>query len=73
MLIIKSLYLSDEKNLNIVSRLTDMSVDEIKTIVGIFNKNSSRRGLVRGEYVECVDGRMIIRHHFTKKILWSNY
>lgn len=72
MLIVKTLYLSDSKNLNTVSNLIDISVDEIKTIVGIFNKNSSRAGLVRGEFVEYHDGKMILRHHFTKKVLWTN-
>lgn len=72
MIIIKSLYLSNPKNIQIVSRLTDISEDELVEMVGIFNKNSHRAGQVRGEFIELVDGSYAIRHHFTKKILWRS-
>ena len=68
----QSFYLSDSNNIPKACELTGMAVDEIKHIVGRFNKSSHRSGLMRGELVVFVDGSIIIRHHFNKKKLWSN-
>ncbi len=51
---------------------TELSEDEIESIVGRFTKASSRHGQLRGELVKYVDGSVVIRHHFTKKVLWRN-
>lgn len=52
--------------------ITELSEDEIESIVGRFTKTSSRYGQLRGELVKYFDGKVIIRHHFTKKVLWTN-
>jgi hypothetical protein len=66
-----TLYLSDVNNLSKVMRLTDLSLDEIELIVGRFNNNSHRAGLLRGELVITFDKQVSLRHHFTKKIIWN--
>lgn len=66
----KTFYLSDTSNLKLAEQLTDLSLDEIEYIVGRFAKHSSRAGNLRGEVVLYVNGKIIIRHHFTKKLLW---
>jgi len=63
-------YLSDPNMVNHALFLTDLSIDEIEAIVGRFSKRSSRAGQLRGEIVVMVDGSVIIRHHFNKKVLW---
>lgn len=64
-------YLSNEENIDQALDITDLCLDEIETIVGRFTKTSNRSGQLRGEVVEYVDGKVIIRHHFTKKVLWE--
>lgn len=71
-MIIRSFYLSDESNLDEAARLTDLSADEIVEIVGRFGKHSWRHGQLRGEVVAMSNGRVVIRHHFTKKKLWES-
>lgn len=66
-----SFYLSNEENINQALDITDLCLDEIETIVGRFTKISIRSGQLRGEVVQYVDGKVIIRHHFTKKTLWE--
>lgn len=70
-MIIKSLYLSEDQNLNEVIELTELSMDEIESVVGRFRSHSSRAGQLRGELIETEDGQILIRHAFTKKVLWS--
>ena len=52
-------------------KVTELQLDELEQLVGRFNKVSIRAGQLRGEVVEYIDGAVIIRHHFTKKKLWS--
>lgn len=71
-MVINSYYLSTEENAEKLQEDTELSMDEIEAIVGRFPKHSHRAGELRGEVIEKVDGEIIIRHHFTKRILWSN-
>ena len=66
-------YLSDPKNIPKAIELTELSPDELEELVGFFRGNSIRAGQMRGEVLEYVDGNVVIRHHFTKKILWAKY
>jgi len=66
-----SCYLSDENNVPFVMEETELSFDEIEEIVGRFAKHSRRAGQLHGEYVRMVDGTQLIRHDFTKKVLWK--
>lgn len=68
----QSFYLSDSKNLNYALEVTDLAQDELESIVGRFARHSSRAGQLRGEIVIFIDGSLAIRHHFTKKLLWTN-
>lgn len=70
-MIVESLYLSNIENLNKVQRLTGLALDELESLVGRFNRNSHRAGLLRGELVKKIDGEIILRHHFNKKVLWK--
>ena len=47
----QSFYLSDDSNLEQAQDLTCLSLDEIESIVGRFNKASHRSGQLRGELV----------------------
>lgn len=67
----ESFYLSDESNLERALELTGLSLDELSGITGKFNKNSGRAGQMRGEIIVKFTGEVIVRHHFTKKVLWS--
>lgn len=64
------MYLSDQNNIPTVLQLTELSLDELEQIVGRFAKHSWRAGQLRGEVVQDKKGNYIIRHHFTKKLLW---
>lgn len=67
------MYLSEEKNLKYIMDATELSLDEIETIVGRFKKDHYRfAGKLKGEYVEKLDGTKMIVHHFTKKVLWRD-
>lgn len=67
-----NLYLSDKNNIETIIKLTGLDFDEIESLVGRFAKHSSRAGNLRGEFIfDEITGDMYIRHHFTKKILWS--
>jgi hypothetical protein len=63
-------YLSDEANLKQAQELTGLSLDEIEHVVGRFGNQSSRAGQLKGEVI-VVLGEVKIRHHFTKKVLWT--
>lgn len=69
-MILESFYLSDLYNIQKACQLTELALDELESIVGRFNKNSSRSGSLRGEVIILVDNSVIIRHHFNKKQLW---
>ena len=67
-----NLYLSNEKNIKTISEFSGLDYDEIESLVGRFTKHSTRAGNLRGEFIfDEITGEMYIRHHFTKKILWS--
>lgn len=66
----ETFYLSDDNNIELAMELTELDFDEIEIIVGRFAKNSHRAGKLRGEVVNNY-GRVFIRHHFTKKLLWE--
>lgn len=64
-------YLSNDEG-KLASKVTGLSLDELEHVAGRFTKTSHRAGQLRGELVEDNKGRLIIRHHFTKKKLWIN-
>lgn len=66
-----SIYLSDDTQLETVMELTGLSLDELESLVGRFNKGSVRAGQLRGELVTYIDDTVEIRHHFTKKTLYK--
>lgn len=66
----ESFYLSDDSNIDLALELTELDFDELEIIVGRFSKSSRRCGQLRGEVVNNY-GRIFIRHHFTKKVLWE--
>jgi hypothetical protein len=53
--------------------ITGLDLDELESIVGRFKSHSVRKGKLRGEILIGVNGDIVIRHHFSKKILWSSY
>lgn len=68
-------YLSDgEDAINqLVSKACGLiTADEVEELVGRFSAHSSRAGQLRGEVLEYFDGSLVIRHHFSKKVLWSD-
>lgn len=71
-MIIDSFYLSDPSNVDKAIELTDLALDELESIVGKFRSDHYRwPGQMRGELVVKLDGDILIRHHFTKKAIWS--
>jgi hypothetical protein len=72
-MIIECFYLSSLPNVDKALKLTGLSLDEIETVVGRFRKDHYRfAGLMKGEVIKMVDGSVKLRHHFTKKVIWSN-
>jgi hypothetical protein len=69
--ILSTFYLSDANNIPKALRLTDLSLDELESIVGYFGSNSTRKGQMRGEVVTTLDKNVIIRASFGKKVLWK--
>ena len=68
----ESFYLSDEKNVKKVLRLTGLAEDELESIVGRFKSDHWRwPNQMKGEVVVKLTGEVKIRHHFTKKVIWS--
>ena len=65
-------YLSDKDGMNRAIWYTNLSEDEVEMIVGRFKKHSHRAGKLRGEVVVYITGEVVIRHHFTKKVLWRS-
>jgi hypothetical protein len=58
------------ENPELASQLTGLALDEIETIVGRFQKNSCRAGLLRGKVVVTLD-KVQIRKCFGNKLLWE--
>lgn len=71
MLIDYSFYLSVPENIDKAEALTGISLDEIEQIVGRFTNRSQWVNQLRGEVCVGFDGEVLIRHHFTKKVLWK--
>jgi hypothetical protein len=67
---LESYYLSDASNLQKALDVTNLAIDELESIVGYFAAHSMRSGQMRGEVLVKPD-TVIIRHHFTKKVLWK--
>ncbi len=65
-------YLSEKDGIAKVIWYTNLSEDEVEIIVGRFSKRSSRAGKLRGEVLVYASGEVVIRHHFTKKVLWRS-
>lgn len=63
-------YLSSPGGLRRCILDTDMTESEIINIVGKFRADHDRAGQLKGQ-VWVYPDKVQIRHHFTKKILWS--
>lgn len=73
-MIIESFYLSNPDNIKRATKLTDLALDELESIVGKFRSDHYRwPGQMRGELVVKLDGDILIRHHFTKKVIWTKH
>lgn len=60
-------------NFNRALQLTELSEDELVSVVGIFKSDHWRfAGKPKGELLEYSDGKIVLRHHFTKRRLWSS-
>lgn len=68
-IIIDSFYLSSDEGLERGQQITGLPKSELIELVGIFGRQSSRAGLVRGEIVVYDDGSGVLRHHFNKKTI----
>jgi len=51
---------------------TGLASDELEVVVGRFPVHHDRAGHLKGEVVIYSDDKVVIRHHFTKKVLWTN-
>lgn len=68
----ETFYLSDPDNISRALELTGLAPDELEAVVGRFKPDHGRfPGLLKGEVVVYLNGNIVIRHHFTKKRLWS--
>ena len=66
-------YLSNHDNIELAQEITGLAFDELEQIVGRFRKDHYRfAGQLKGEVIQYYDGKIKIRHHFTKKVLWNN-
>lgn len=65
-------YLSEQSNVARAIIDTFLHLHEIEDIVGRFAPHSSRAGQLRGQVWVYLDGTKEIRHHFNKKLLWTN-
>lgn len=63
-------YLSNEDE-RTTCDITGLALDELESIVGRFRSDSIRAGLLRGMLSTTKRGEICIRHHMTKKILWT--
>lgn len=69
-MIIKEYYVNQDVDRAL--RDTELSLDELESIVGRFKPHSSRKGQLRGKISIQADYSVLIRHHFTGKVLWTN-
>jgi hypothetical protein len=67
------MYLSDDNNIEYVTKATGLSIDELEYIAGRFDKkHHSWPKKLKGVYEENWDGEKKILHHFTRKLLWKD-
>lgn len=72
-MILEQYYLSEPHSIQKAEGLTGLSHDEIEHIVGRFKTDHWRfAGKLKGELLLKSSGQVIIRHHFTKKVLWKD-
>lgn len=72
-MVVESFYLSDENNVNRLVSLCELCEDEVEEIVGRFKNDHYRfAGLLKGEVLVGMDGKVEIRHHFKKSVLWRS-
>jgi len=76
LLAVEQYYLSNPLNIQRVLEDTELSLDELESMLGRFNANSHRHGQLRGKVVvhEDMYGDTVyqVRHHFTGKLYWSS-
>lgn len=73
-MILERYYLSEPHSLQKAKGLIGLSQDEIEHIVGRFKADHWRfPGKLKGELLLKSSGQIIIRHHFTKKVLWKDF
>lgn len=66
------MYLSDDKNVDLVLEQTGLSLKELESIVGRFKStHHAWPNKLKGQFVDDFVNLKIV-HHFTKKILWTN-
>jgi len=69
----KQYYLSEPGSLPALIDVIDLSEDEVEEIVGRFKDDHWRfPGKLKGEVLEYMDRKVVIRHHFHKKALWNS-
>jgi hypothetical protein len=65
------MYLSDDSNVRTLLQEAGLALDELEVVVGRFPLDHHNwPGKLKGEVVYKMSGEIIIRHHFTKKVLW---
>lgn len=52
--------------------VTGLAPDELLGLVGKFRKGHFREGMLRGKLEVMASGKVVIRHHLTKKVLWES-
>jgi len=66
-------YLTEKHSISRLKKLTVLDSYEIEHIVGRFKSNHWRfAGMLMGEVSVYFNGLVEIRHHFSKKLLWSS-
>jgi hypothetical protein len=69
-LILSEFYINTDPELAL--ELTELSMDELESIVGRFKPTHHRPGQLKGLLKQHIDGTISIHHHFHKHLLWSN-
>ena len=72
-MIVEQFYLTEEGAVDRLLQITDLSMDEVETIVGRFKDSHYRfAGLLKGEVLVNICNSVTIRHHFKKVVLWNS-
>jgi hypothetical protein len=70
---VDSFYLSSDEQASRALSLTGLALDELESIVGRFSKAHHQwPRMLKGKVIVKHDGTVEIRHHFSKKLLWTN-